>query len=133
MDHALPMGIVDRLGHGGHELRRLAGRQRSLGQPHGEALTVDVTHREIMLALLLADFKDRQDVRMVQQGRCLRLLMEAIVVGLRGEVAGQDHLHRHGAAQADLAGLVNHAHAAAGDLLEQFVVADAVDPRAHCR
>ena len=42
-----------------------------------------------------------------------------------GELARQDHLERHDPVQADLARLVDHAHAAAGDFLQQFVIAKA--------
>ena len=38
--------------------------------------------------------------------------------------AGEDHLERDDAVQADLPGLVDDAHPAAGDLLQQLVVAD---------
>ena len=44
-----------------------------------------------------------------------------------GEFPGQDHLQGHDAVQAHLPGPVDHAHAAAGDLVEQLVVAEILD------
>ena len=45
-----------------------------------------------------------------------------------GELAGQDHLQGDDAVEADLPGPVDDAHAAAGDLLQQLVVAEVVSP-----
>ena len=50
--------------------------------------------REIMLALVLADLEDRHDPRMVEVGGRLGLGVEALDVGLVGELAGEDHLER---------------------------------------
>ena len=41
-----------------------------------------------------------------------------------GKLAKQQHLDGDDAVEADLAGAVDDAHAAAGDLVEQFVVAE---------
>ena len=68
---------------------------------------------------MLADLENRHDVGMVESGRRLGLGMKAIVVGLGGKLTGEDHLHGHDAVQGDLPGLVDHAHAAAGDLFEK--------------
>ncbi len=46
-----------------------------------------------------------------------------------GQLALQDHLEGDDPVQADLACLVDDAHAAAGDLLQQLVVAEVADPR----
>ena len=51
----------------------------------------------------------------------------------RGQVAGQDHLHRHRAIEALLPGLVDHAHAAAADLADQFVGPEVARQRADGR
>ena len=52
-----------------------------------------------MLPLVLADLEDRHDVWMVEQGGGLGLAVEAFVVGLGGQLPGQDHLHGHDAVQ----------------------------------
>ena len=111
-----------------HQLGRLAGRQRAVGQPLGEALPLDEAHREVMLALVLADLVDRHDARVVEVGRGLGLGVEALDVGVVGELAGQDHLQGDGAVEAHLPGLEDDAHAAAGDLADDLVVAEVADP-----
>ncbi len=77
-----------------------------------------------MAAGVFAHLVDGHDVRMVEVGRRLRLALEALHVQRRRQLAGQDHLQRHDAVEAHLPGLEDHAHAAAGDLLEDLVVAE---------
>ena len=73
---------------------------------------------------MFADFVDRHDVRMVEIGRRLCFRLEALHVARRCELPGQDHLDRDDSIQADLAGAVYHAHSAASEHLDQFVVAE---------
>ena len=82
-----------------------------------------------MLALVLADLVDRHDARMVEVRGGLGLDVEPLDVGLGGELAGEDHLERDGAVEAHLPGLVDDAHAAAGDLADELVVAEVADAR----
>ena len=98
-----------------------------VGQALREALPLDEAHREIMLALVLADLEDRHDARMVEVGRRLGLDVEPPHVGLGRELAGKDHLECDRPVQADLPRPVHHAHAAACDLLDQFVIAEIAD------
>ena len=89
-----------------------------------------------MLALVLADLVDRHDPRMVEVGGRLGLGVEALDVGVVGELAGEDHLERDGAVEAHLPGLEDDAHAAAGELADDLVVAEVADAggfgRAEC-
>ena len=80
-----------------------------------------------MLALVLADLVDRHDARMVEVGRRLGLGVEPLDVGLVGELAGEDHLERDGPVEADLPRLEDDAHAAAGELADDLVVAEVAD------
>ena len=70
---------------------------------------------------------------MVQVGRRLGFALKALHVLRGGQFSGQDHLERDDAAQADLAGPVNYAHAAARDLFQQFVIADVTDFGSRCQ
>ena len=65
---------------------------------------------------------------MVEIGRRLRLGAEPPHIPGRSQLAGQDQFHRDEAIGADLARLVDNAHAAAGDLFQQFVIAEIADP-----
>ena len=80
-----------------------------------------------MLALVLADLEDRHDPRMVEVGRRLGLGVEALDVGVVGELAGEDHLERDGPVEAHLPGLEDDTHAAAGELADDLVVAEVAD------
>ena len=127
MDDAAPVSVFDGLADAADQFGRLSGRQRSIGQALGEALPLDETHAEVMLALVLADLVDRDDARMIEVGRRLGLGIEAEDVGLIGELAGEDHLQRDGPVEAHLPGLKDNAHAAAGDLADDLVVAEVAD------
>ena len=73
----------------------------------------------------LADFVDRHDAGMIELRGGLGFGFEAIAVGLGRELAAQNHLHRDFAAQTRLHRAIDDAHAAAAELLEQFVIAKA--------
>jgi hypothetical protein len=78
-----------------------------------------------MLAVVFADFVDRHDVRMLQVRNGLSLGMEALDLRRAGQDARLDHLQRHRPVKADLARLIHHPHATAGEQLQQFVIAEA--------
>ena len=88
-----------------------------------QAPAVDPLHGEVE-APLAVDLVDRHDVRVVEAGRRLGLEEEPPPLGLRGERAGLDDLQRDDAVEAPLAGLVDDAHAAPRDLLQQLEVAE---------
>ena len=86
-------------------------------------------HREIVLRLVLPDFVNRHDIRMMQIRRGVRFVLKQPQRRFPRQFAGQNHLHRHFALQADLPCAINHSHSAARDLLAQFVIAKAADLR----
>ena len=77
-----------------------------------------------MLPLVLADLEDRHDRRMVEVGGGLCLGVEALDVGVIRELTGQDHLQRDLAIEASLPRLEINAHAAAGELADNLIVAE---------
>ena len=117
------VGEVDGSGHGFDQTGGGLRSKDCLADYLGEAAALDELHAEIMLAVLGADLVDGQDVRVIEVGGGLGLGAKAAHVGGRSQVPRQNHFERHVAAQADLPRLEDDAHAAAGDLLAQFVVA----------
>ena len=77
-----------------------------------------------MLSLVLADLMDGHDVHMLQIGGCFGFRMKPLDVLCGGQLSGQDHLDGHDPVEARLSGFVDHPHSAAGNLFEQFVVAE---------
>ncbi len=75
---------------------------------------------------MVADFIDGRHVRMVQPGGRLGLAAKPREVGCGGQLAAKDHLERHDPSEADLPRAEHDAHAAATDLLENLVIADAL-------
>ena len=101
-----------------------------------ERLPVDQVHGVEVVAVVLADGVDRDDVGVVQLGRGLGLALEALL-GLGAHAQrGREDLQGHAALERDLAGLVDHAHTATADLAQQLEVAEALrevaGPRAAC-
>ena len=89
-----------------------------------QRLAVDVLHRVVVDAVLLADGEDRHDVRMVQLGGRLGFVAEAGDLPLVEHRGERQDLERHAAVERNLLGLVDDAHAAAADLADDLVVAD---------
>ena len=131
MQDALLMRVVDRLSHRLDDLcppLKLGTRNFELGTRFGtpfcQTSPFHIIHREVLLAFVFANFVNRHDVGMLQSGRRLGFGAEALHVCGAGQLAGKDHFDGNGAVEADLPGFINHAHAAAGDLLQQFVIAE---------
>ncbi len=68
--------------------------------------------------------EDRDDMGMIEVCGRLRLGAKSAHLGLGGELPGEDHLQRHHPIEAQLPGLVYHPHPAAGQLLDDLIVAD---------
>ena len=87
-------------------------------------MAVEQLHDDEVLAVVLADVVDRADVRVVERRGDARLPPESLErVGARGEL-GRQELQRDLAAEADVFGAVDDAHAAAAEAIEDPVVAD---------
>ena len=98
--------------------------RRSSCDDQVQALALDELHGIEADIAVLAHLEDRHDVGVVQPRRGAGLAAEPL---LDHPVAGhrpRQDLQRHPAAQRDLLGLVDHAHAAPADLAEDPVVAD---------
>ena len=80
-----------------------------------------------MLGFVFPHFVNGHDIRVLQLSDGRGLGAEALHVRRAGELPSQDHLYRDGAVQTYLPRPVNHAHATAGDFLQQFVVAEVAD------
>ena len=121
------MGVVD--GAGDRDQQPYAGPRvpPQARQVLGEVSPLDQLHAVIMLPFVDADFVDGHDVGVIEASRGLRLGVESIHVGRRSQAVGEDHFEGDQAVQAQLPRLVDDAHAAAGDLLQQLVITDVAD------
>ena len=128
MDDSVPMSKRNRLGHVHHQPRRLPGLQWSVPQRGGQALAGDVGHRKIMLPVVLTNFVNRHDARMIQIRRRFGFGMKPPHFVLAGQLTGQDHLHGNRPIEPRLPCAINDTHAAPRDLFDQFVLAEVGDP-----
>ena len=116
---------VERRGDLAADVDRPVRAQAALAAQHGgEVGALDVLHREVEQPVLLAGVVDRDDVRVLQRGGDPRLAVEALAEpGGLGELRGDD-LDGRAAAQVDVLGPVDQAHAAAADPLLDLVARD---------
>jgi hypothetical protein len=121
VDHAVGVGGLDGPGQGLDQLRR---RPHRLGPPLevlGQAAAGYELQDEVRPARGLADVVNLDDVGVLQAGDRRGLGAKAGQALRAGLGPGQHHLQRHGAIEAELPGLVDHAHAAASQLPQDLV------------
>ena len=114
--------------NGSREFHRKIGsfarRQGPFRQSVGQTRPLNKPHREERLPLVLTDLEDGHDTGMIKVGSRLCLRAKSLDILFTRVLSRQDHFQCDDAVEADLPGLVNHAHSATGDFFEQFVVAE---------
>ncbi len=89
-----------------------------------EGLTVKKLHCDERLLMLVVNFVDGADVRMVQCGGCLGFALKpAERLRVFGDVVGQE-LKGDKAVELDILSLIDHTHPAAAEFLNDAVVRD---------
>jgi hypothetical protein len=129
VQNAMLVSAMDRVRHAGNQLGRLA--QVGLGTVFlvVERARLDQLHGEVMTAGVFTDVINRHDVGVVQMAGFLSFHAETPDLLRGGQVAGQDHLERHDPVQALFPGAVNDAHAAASNLLKEYVISEVAQTR----
>ena len=77
-----------------------------------------------MLLVLLSHFNNRDDTGMIETGGRLRFDIETLDISLAGKLSRTDHLDGDDAVEPRLSCLVDDTHATAGNLLDEFVLAE---------
>ena len=118
------------------DLARVVDRDRDrrravLDEQLLQRAAVEELHRDVVGALGVAAVEDRDDVRVVEAGRVLRLAPESLHELLVGGVALVQHLQRHLAAELLVLGEVHVGHPAGAEPAadQVAVVEDAVEER----
>ena len=125
------MGAGEPLGRLPGDLVDQIQGQGPLPDPLVEGLPVEERHGEKRLAVPLVDLVDRADIGMVQRRRGLRLAQEALAVLARARDVLREELQRDDALETGVLGLVDDAHPAFAEGLEDPVAGDR--PRFHAR
>src|SRR5262245_50920523 len=108
--------------HGNNDLGSPPWRQRTTSDCLFEAAAFDQPHGEVMLPLDAADVVDRNDLRMFEVSRSLRLRLEPLEMRVRGPWTQGDHLEGDDPIEACLPRAIDYTLAAPSDLLNQFIV-----------
>ena len=82
--------------------------------------TIDKSHRQKVLSIVLADFVNRHNARMVQLSSGLGFSTESGNLLCVGKFAGANHLQRDSAVNAFLFGRVDSAHPSTTDQADDF-------------
>ncbi len=136
--HAHAARPLERVGQGTRDRERVALRQRAVQREVlAQRQALDVLRHHEGEAVALPGIQRAQDVGVVEAGQQLGFALQALDLRrVRRQVLVQ-HLDRHDALQAHVQRLVDGAHGAAPELLEQPVALDLVlaalglDARAH--
>ena len=124
VDDALAMRGVERVGDVLAVAQHLVQRDRAARDPRLQRLALQQLHHHELLAGVLADVVQRADVRMIERRDGARLAEEALHrLRLATRFLGQE-LDRDLAAQPQVLGGVDHAHAAAAERLLDSIVRD---------
>src|SRR6185503_15643417 len=94
MQHSMLMRIMHRLSDSSDITRRSFGHQRAGPRKFAQRHAVDVVHAEVVLALLLAEVMDGDDVRMLEARGQFGLGAQTIQVNLGSQRSVQEHLDR---------------------------------------
>ena len=122
MDDAARVRGVERIGDFGGDLQQLLEMDRPARDAMLQRLAFEEFHHEEGVALIFADIVDGADVGIVQRGGGAGFAAEAFQ-SLR--IAGsliREKFDGHGAAEADVFGFVDDAHAATADFFDDAVV-----------
>src|SRR5215831_2875289 len=101
MQHLAGMRILYSFSDGLEILRRLAEGQGLIADQLSEIAPLYQVHRKERLTLMVADFVDGNDVRVVQLRGGLRLRAKTLHAGGIGKMAAQHQFDGNGALQAD--------------------------------
>ena len=122
MDDAGCVRAGQGVGDGDRILQNLGRLQAAARDDMVERAAGDELHHDEVGAILAADVVNGDDVGMIQGGGGLGFLDEAqLAVGV-GDLVGRQNLDRDKAVQLRIAGLVDDAHTALAQLLDDLVV-----------
>ena len=133
MNDAFGMRRVQRVRNLNRQCQQHVQFHRTPGDQVLQRHAIQILHGDESLAVLLANFVNGADVGMVQRGSRLRLALKAAERrGILGHFIGQK-LQCDKPPQPRVFGLVDHAHAAAAQLLQNAVMRNGLSDHGFCR
>ena len=118
------MGLVQRIGNLDRMPQRALQRQRTFRERRRERLAIEVLHDEIGDAVLLADVVQRADMRVIELRNRPCLAVEPVTKLRIGRQRFREDLDGDGPVETRIAGLVDLAHAAFAQLVEDSIRAE---------
>ena len=116
MDHSLPVGVIERVGHGHGDPHRVVDPELGFPvEPGAEGFALDVRHDVIEEPAGLPAVEEREDMRVLQRGGGLDLHHKPLGAEDRGELRLED-LEGDVAVVLEIAGQIDGGHAAPTEL-----------------
>ena len=110
MDDARAVRLVEGVGDLNRDCQRVGDRQRTLRQPLGQRVALQVLHHQKVDSVLATHIEHRADVRMTQRREGLGFAHEPLgQLGISRNVLGQD-FDGNRTVQADVTGFVDFTH-----------------------
>ena len=122
MDDAVAVRVGERIGNLNRVAQDLVQGQCAASDPLGQRFALEILHDDELDAVLLTDVIQGTDVRMIDLGDGARLAGKALGPGGRAR-AGRQHLERHGAIEARIAGAIHLPHSAGAKRAGDFISA----------
>ena len=119
---AVGVHVLQGAGDLAHPAHGLGGRHAALLDARRQGAALDQVHGEVHATARLPHLVHAGDVRVAQARQAAGLALEALEGAARDGLAGSQDLERQVAVEALLVHAVDHAHAAAAELLDQLVV-----------
>src|SRR4051794_20344488 len=123
MQHSAAVSVLDSTRHFCHQFyavpRSITHRSKVLVQT---SLLRELHAEKRQTVLTFTHFVNREDIRVIQTGHRLCFSSETLQRPMRISAITEDALYRDDASGMSLPGAINHAHAAATDLFENFVI-----------
>ncbi len=126
MNDALVMGRLETFGDLATDVDGVLESQGAVADTVLERFALDEGHRDERLAACVIDLMDWADAGVVQSGGGLGFTQKALLRLLVIQQMSGKKLEGDGAFKFGVLGLVNHAHAALAEFVEDLVVADAL-------
>ena len=124
MDDAFTVGGVERVGNLSAQLQQQLNFQRLAHDAVLQGFAVEKLHGDKSPAVFFADVVDGADIGMVQRRRRFGFAAKSFQsLAILGQIFGQE-FKRHEAVEPYVLGLIDHAHPAPAQLLDDAVMRD---------
>lgn len=124
MDDPVVVGVRNGVGDLPREFSSVPVWQGAIRDSVRQVAAFDEAHRKEVLAVVLPNFVNRHDARMIQAGRGFRFRVEPLHFFVGSQLPAENSLERDHTVELALSCTIDDAHASPRDLFKQLVIAE---------